>query len=400
MSYLSGEPEDAGLSGATGAASISGWSGGAEPIIALRENARSQAGGVLAQLAVVDDWWNILTVNGAWSERALRADRSDQLEIGANLKHYVQQTGDLSAETAAALLEGMRLIETRAQSQFAHSYCSRIDQAHYQVTIDCFEVGGRRYATVARANLTELFDLRARAMQLSSNLMRAQASLVRAQEEERRRVAAALHDTAAQHLVGVNLGLARLREMSQDPAVVALADELSTLLDDFHREIRGVTYVMHPPEIRRRGLHEAVRLLCQGFARRTGLDIALRIYGEDRRRGTAVEAAIFRLVQEALANIQKHAGAKRVQVRLGSRAKSFFIVIHDDGVGLPVGAGQAATGVGLPAMERRIEDLGGRLHLESRKARRGTTVAAMIPRHEAGLDFLPGPMLRQPAGAA
>lgn len=291
---------------------------------------------------------------------------------------------------ARTVLEGMHAIEARTQNQFAYIYRGGDDDAHYQFTIDSFEVGGRRYATVARVNVTELYDLRAQAVRLNSTLMHAQANLMRAQEDERRRVAAALHDTAAQHLVGVNLGLARLREVSKDPAVVAMAEELSGMLDAFHREIRGITYVMHPPEIQCRGLHEAIRLLCQGFARRTGLHIGLRIYGEDRRRGTAVEATIFRLLQEALTNIQKHAGAKSVKVRFGSRAKAFVIVIQDDGIGLPKDWGRTLVGIGLPAMQRRIEDLGGCLHLDSRHRRAGTTVAAMIPRHGTGVDYLPG----------
>jgi two-component system NarL family sensor kinase len=390
MSYLSGEPEDVGVSGAKGEASATGWSPNGEPIITVRGDARNQVRAVPAQVAVVDGWWNILTVNSAWTERAMRTGRGDRLKVGANLKQYVQDTPELNREVADALLAGMHMIETRAQNQFAFNYRSENEKAHYQFTIDCFEVGGRRYATVARVNVTEIYDLRAQAVKLSSNLMQAQASLMRAQEDERRRVAAALHDTAAQHLVGVNLGIARLRAVSQDPKVVEVAEELSGLLEDFHREIRGVTYVMHPPEVQRRGLHEAIRLLCQGFARRTGLEIALRIYGEDRRRGTAVETAVFRLLQESLTNIQKHAGAKYVRIRLGSRAKAFFIVVQDDGVGLPMDWGHRLVGVGLPAMQRRIEELGGCLHLETRRAGHGTTVAAMIPRHGVGLDYLPG----------
>lgn len=390
MSDLMGKPEDVGVAYARG------WSPKGDPIIAMRGETPTQARAVPAQVAVVDGWWNILTVNSAWTERALHSGRGDRLKVGANLKQYIQDTVELNPETAKAILEGMQMIETRTQNQFAHHYRGTSDEAHYQFTIDCFEVGGRRYATVARVNVTEIYDLRAQTVKLSSNLMRAQANLMRAQEEERRRVAAALHDTAAQHLVGVNLGLARLREISKDPKVVAVAEELSGLLDEFHREIRGVTYVMHPPEIQRRGLHEAIRLLCQGFARRTGLDIALRIYGEDRRRGTAVETAIFRLLQEALTNIQKHAGAKYVRIRLGSRAKSFVIVIQDDGVGLPMDWGRRLVGVGLPAMQRRIEDLGGCLHLETRRHGKGTTVAALIPRHGTGVDYLPGDPMGSP----
>lgn len=87
MSYLSGEPEDVGVSGAKGEDSISGWPAMGEP---RRDDPRNQVRAVPAQVAVVDGWWNILTVNNAWSEHAMRSGRSDQLKVGANLKHHVE----------------------------------------------------------------------------------------------------------------------------------------------------------------------------------------------------------------------------------------------------------------------------------------------------------------------
>ncbi|MEP9359656.1 ATP-binding protein [Sphingomonas sp. KR3-1] len=365
----------------------------------MRCDARNQVYGAPAQVAVVDGWWNILTVNGSWLEQAMLLGHGELVKIGANFKRYIEELASRQGETSRALLQGLQAVESRAQNHFVHLYRSTTDGVYYQFSVDCFEVGGRRYATISRVNVTELHDLRQQTIKLSSNLMQAQASLVRAQDDERRRVAAALHDTAAQHLVGVNLGLARLRELSKDPIVVAMAEELSGLLEEFHREIRGVTYVMHPPEVRRSGLHEAVRLLCRGFADRSGLDVALRVYGEDRRRGTAVESAIYRLVQEALTNVQKHAGAHQVRIRLISRVRAFFIVVCDDGVGLPKDRSRARLGIGLPAMRRRVEDLGGCLHLKPGLGAQGTTLAAMIPR-DGGADFLPAPMLGVPLGAS
>jgi signal transduction histidine kinase len=400
MSYLPGQPEDVGDSEPRRETGDGKWTPVGDPIIAVRGDARNQVYGVPAQVAVVDGWWNILTVNSAWTEQAIRLGHAEQVKVGANLKRYVEGLAARQGETSMILLAGMGEIETRTVNHFEHLYRARDDGLHYQFSVDCFEVGGRRYATISRTNITELYDLRQQTIKLSSNLMQAQASLVRAQDDERRRVAAALHDTAAQHLVGVNLGLARLREVSKDPIVVAMAEELSGLLDEFHREIRGVTYVMHPPEVRRSGLHEAVRLLCRGFADRSGLDVALRVYGEDRRRGTAVESAIYRLVQEALTNVQKHAGARQVRIRLISRVRAFFIVVCDDGVGLPRDRNRTRLGIGLPAMRRRVEDLGGCLHVKSGQGECGTMLSAMIPRDGAGIDFLPGPTLGLPVSAA
>lgn len=346
--------------------------------------------GELAQVAVVDGRWNILTVNSTWRQAAAYVDQPELLQCGGNLRDYFQGDPKLDRNGVEAMLRGIREIDAGKTTQFLGSYKAGPDDCQFQISISVFETDGRRYATVSRFNVTELIALRAQTLSLSTSLMRAQARLMRAQEDERQRVAREFHDTAAQHLTGVNLGLARLLAVSSDPAAIAIAEEISDLLVRFQRDLRGVTYVFHPPELRICGLHAAVNALCQGLARRSGLGIAARTYGDDRRRGTAVETALFRIVQEALANIHRHAHASRVQVRLESREDMLLVAVKDDGVGLPAGwSDRPAPGVGMAAMANRVRELGGRFKIRS-QAGKGTLVLAAIPRRGAGQCFVPG----------
>jgi signal transduction histidine kinase len=392
MSYLVGPqlPVEMRLS-LRGSGSVAGLPEGSNDLddLAAEEFAPPIHGEELAQVAVVDGRWNILSVNAAWKHAADHFGQSGLLLRGGNLRDYFHGDPKLERNGIEVMLRGIREIDAGSTTQFIGSYKAGADDCHFQISISVFETDGRRYSTVSRINVSELIELRAQTLSLSTSLMRAQANLMRAQEDERQRVARELHDTAAQHLTGVNLGLARLLAVSSDPAAIAIAEEISDLLAQFHRDLRGVTYVLHPPELRLCGLHGAVRALCDGLAQRSGLVIDARIYGDDRRRGTAVEAALFRLAQEALANIQRHAHAGHVRVRLESRANTLFVVVSDDGIGLPDGwADRPAAGVGMAAMANRVRELGGRFKIRSQPGK-GTSIAAAIPRCGAGQAFLP-----------
>ena len=209
------------------------------------------------------------------------------------------------------------------------------------------------------------------------------ASLLRAQEEERQRVARELHDTAAQFLVAMNLGLLHLQQIASEEAAQNIASELSNLLDHFHRDLRGLTYLLHPPELKRGGLYEAIETLSAGFAKRSGLAIDLRVYGNRTERSLTAESTIYRVVQEALSNIHKHAQASRVKIRLTVQRDVQFVVISDDGLGLrlPISGSNAncMLGVGIPGMIARVQELGGRLSVHDRRIGSGTVVAAAVP---------------------
>ncbi|MFL5222888.1 MAG: sensor histidine kinase, partial [Microvirga sp.] len=141
------------------------------------------------------------------------------------------------------------------------------------------------------------------------------------QEEERRRIARELHDSTAQHLVAGTLGLMQITAVADgNPAVLKACAEVEASLDKGLRELRIFTYLLHPPNLEREGLSATLREFVDGFCRRTGLAAAVRVYGAVDYLPFDLQRTLLRVVQEALANVQRHAMASRVSLVLRQRA--------------------------------------------------------------------------------
>jgi two-component system NarL family sensor kinase len=167
-----------------------------------------------------------------------------------------------------------------------------------------------------------------------------------------------------------------------------LIDEMGSLLDDFHQRIRGITYVLHPPELEDGGLCPALKSLCEGLARRTSFKIDLRIHGDCLSRKDRSEAVAYRVIQEALTNVLRHAQSTFVQVRLCLRAETVLLVVRDDGVGLrnqPKGhGGNLELGVGIAGITARVCKLGGQFVFRDAHGQSGAFLAAVLPRDGEG----------------
>jgi PAS domain S-box-containing protein len=210
--------------------------------------------------------------------------------------------------------------------------------------------------------------------QLSADLRATSFALLQAEENERRRIAREIHDSTAQHLVGLDLGLSRLENMAPGDAA-GLREwiaEMRTLTKTAHQELRVATFALHPPELERNGLAETLRDLMRGFGRRTGLVVEFEIEGVPRPTAPAVEHALLRVSQEALLNIHKHARARVANMRLRYQDTRIILEVEDDGVG----SESMLAGVGLQSMEARLAALGGSLSIVSRGS--GFTVRATI----------------------
>jgi PAS domain S-box-containing protein len=197
-------------------------------------------------------------------------------------------------------------------------------------------------------------------------LRASRARLLEVADSERRRIQRNLHDGAQQRLTSVLLNLGRVRAASgeRDPLLDSAIDELAAGLE----EIRQLASGLHPSLLTERGLVAALEAL----AMRTPMPVELQAL-PDRRLPEQVEAADFYVVAEALANVNKHAGASRVVVRATEDAHHLVVVVGDDGVG-----GADEEGEGLRGLADRVEALGGRLTLES-PAGGGTRLRADIP---------------------
>ncbi|HEY7799897.1 MAG TPA: PAS domain-containing protein [Hyphomonadaceae bacterium] len=210
--------------------------------------------------------------------------------------------------------------------------------------------------------------------QLSADLRATSFALLQAEENERRRIAREIHDSTAQHLVALDLGLSRLENMRSKGIsdIQEWIDEMRALTKTAHQELRVATFALHPPELERSGLADTLRDLIRGFGRRTGLAAEFEVSGTPNAADPAVDHALLRVSQEALLNIHKHAHARVAKMRLRYEDTRIVLEVEDDGVG----SDSTLAGVGLHSMEARLAALGGVLSLVSSAS--GFTVRATI----------------------
>ena len=155
------------------------------------------------------------------------------------------------------------------------------------------------------------------------------------QEDERRRIARELHDLTAQHLVAGTLGLMQITAVADgNPAVLKACAEVEASLDKGLRELRIFTYLLHPPNLESEGLSATLREFVDGFCRRTGLEAAVTVSGAVDYLPFDLQRTLLRVVQEALANVQRHAMASRVSLVLRQRAGRVLLRISDNGKGI------------------------------------------------------------------
>jgi PAS domain S-box-containing protein len=221
------------------------------------------------------------------------------------------------------------------------------------------------------------------------SLRKMSARMLRIQEEEQRRIAREVHDSTSQEMTALtlNLGALRLAEEALSPKTRKRITECLALAKRVAREIRTFSYLLHPPMLSELGLWSALSLFIQEFKDRSGLSVNLEIASEleGSQLDPSQEMALFRFVQEAMANVHRHSGSKTVAVEIVLQEGMVRASVADTGRGIPAkilgdlqASGGYVGGVGVPGMKERIGHVGG--HLEIQSDSRGTTVVAVVPR--------------------
>jgi signal transduction histidine kinase len=208
--------------------------------------------------------------------------------------------------------------------------------------------------------------------------------LLQLQDEERRRIGRELHDGLAQTVLAVNLSLAQVRQ-SIEPRNESAEKSLlkaRALMGHMSREIRTLSYLLHPPLLDDLGLVSALKEYTLGFSERSGIDTQFYLLSDFGRLPQPIETALFRVVQESLTNIQRHSGSPSAKIRLRRESSTVVLEVIDFGRGMRTPSngnpqsGEIRLGVGVPGMHERMAQLGGRLEIDSSSA--GTTVRATI----------------------
>jgi signal transduction histidine kinase len=206
------------------------------------------------------------------------------------------------------------------------------------------------------------------------------------QDEERRRLGRELHDSLAQSVMAVNLDLAQVTRSPGplDKSARHALSEARKVLREMSREIRTLSYLLHPPVLDELGLASAVKEYAHGFSERSGIALEIEIQADFPRLPQEAETAFFRIVQESLANIQKHSGNSTGGIRLWNGQGQVQLEIRDRGPGMAAKPGSDGRvpkaprlGVGILGMRERMAQLGGTLEVQSYAS--GTAVHVTIP---------------------
>ncbi len=226
-------------------------------------------------------------------------------------------------------------------------------------------------------------DLYERLQESHKGLRTLSRRLLEAQDLERRRIARELHDETGQTLTSLLIGMRALEEMPMREAVRERVSELRKTAARAISEIKRLALGLHPSVLDDLGLETALRRLTEEFVHAYGLMVDLHMSGRDGKRlPLAVETILYRITQEALTNVAKHAGGARVSILLQCSPSAAKVIIEDDGRGFDVEAVLASAGrskhMGLNGMRERAALLSGSVEIESTPGR-GTTIYAQVP---------------------
>jgi two-component system NarL family sensor kinase len=334
-----------------------------------------------SRFAILNEAGQILAANSSWAEEAERiAPCGEQYFVGRN---YLKEC-DRGRPHQQQIAHGLRRVIDGELAEFRFEYRSDfVAERWHQVRGTRFFIEGELRVVVTHEDITEVKRSEYALRRLSGRLMRAQ-------DESRRQIARDLHDSTAQNLLGAALGIGQaLRLMPRlKLAAKAALEESRALIDQSQREIRTVSYLLHPPMLDEAGLPATLRWLCDGFSKRTEILVALDLAVDIERLPAEIEAALFRVAQEALTNVHRHSGSHTARVDLGRAlapdgGSQIIMAIRDNGRGMPAGFAalvpqdESHLGIGLPGMRERLRQLGGYLRIESDE--HGTIVRATVP---------------------
>jgi signal transduction histidine kinase len=210
------------------------------------------------------------------------------------------------------------------------------------------------------------------------------ARILELQDVERRKIARELHDSVGQYLAGLKLNLGHL-QAGKPPTPTdnpALLSETIELTDHAIGEVRTISHLLHPPSLDELGFDSAARWYVEGFSKRSGIEVRLHVGDIVERLPREIELALFRVLQEALTNVHRHANARSVDVEITCTDKKAVLVVRDDGKGIAQDVLQRfrtglASGIGLAGMRERLAELGGTLEVESEGS--GSILRATLP---------------------
>jgi signal transduction histidine kinase len=209
------------------------------------------------------------------------------------------------------------------------------------------------------------------------------ARLMQSQDEERRRIARELHDSVGQSLAAMTMNMTAVAsEIDRLAQIKKAVIETLELAQGMNKEVRTVSYLLHPPLLDEAGLASALRWYVQGFSERSNIQVQLNVPEDFGRLPQELETALFRTVQECLTNIHRHSGSPVATIHLTRSDDEVELKVFDEGRGIPserldLVRTSGTPGVGIRGMRERLHQLGGTLEIQSNG--KGTQIEARMP---------------------
>jgi len=253
----------------------------------------------------------------------------------------------------------------------------RQSEERYRILTDSLE-------QQVRTRTAELEERSADNLAQSTQLQALSGRLMELQDEERRRIARELHDSAGQIIAALSMNLGKLVEdlRAQDPGLLALAIEGQAYAQELDKEIRTTAYLLHPPLLDEIGLRAALDWYVDGLKQRAGLNVTLNLQSGFERPSREMELAIFRVVQECLSNIHRHSGSSSARIRIARESGKVIVEVSDEGRGMDhdklAKLRARSTGLGLRGIRERVRQFHGDVDIESH-VDRGTSVRITFP---------------------
>jgi len=343
-----------------------------------------------AHVCVLDKEGVIVTTNDAWKEfGCLNLSHGVPIiDVGQNYLDVCRRASTAGDSTAQAILGGIEVVLGGSQPSFSTEYACHSPEEKRWFLMRVTPLKDAKGVVISHTDISRLvrmgLELEQQAVLLGEKQKELESlagKLIEAQEAERKRIARELHDDFNQRLAALSV---ELESMERTPIALpelimrqlaAIRIQAGTLSDDLH----DLAYRLHPSLLEHVGLEIAARDHVAEFAKRTGLSV--RFTGREVPKTLSPEVAtnLFRVLQESLQNVSKHAQATDVTVRLSGSSKGVGLSVRDNGQGFDLEDNNAgAKGLGLVSMQERTRGLGGFLRIHS-LPRSGTKICAWIP---------------------
>ncbi len=344
-----------------------------------------------SNIAVLDDSGMILKVNRAWRNFApTNAEAGEKLAEGADYFQVCARATGEDAETAQAFARGIKDVISGRRPSFDLEYpCHAPGRRRWFVgRVDLVQGDGPRKVVVSHVDITDKVIAKEES-RVSNAALRESADrmqvlsrrVVEVQEEERRHIARELHDEIGQVLSAISVNLHDLKGMNDSADGPLIADSIS-IVDQAMQQVRNLSLDLRPSILDDLGLVATLRWYADRQAQRAGFSVHFTVEWAAPRLSAELTSACFRVMQEALTNVARHARARQVWVELRQDDDEVALSIRDDGIGFDPSTvrDSAATGerVGLLGIQERAALLGGRTEIHSHPGD-GTMIQAWFP---------------------